>query len=82
MLVLSVGREDAGRVIEPRKKVIVEMADSVSLLGKATSSRTIWEGLDDISGVVGTGHVSKVYIGIVRDPSGSLTEGQSINRQA
>lgn len=34
MKVLSVGREDAGRVIEPRKRLLVEMADSVRLQGR------------------------------------------------
>lgn len=34
MKVLSVGREDAGRVIEPRKKSLVEMADGVRPNGR------------------------------------------------
>ena len=59
MKALSVGREDAGRGIEPRKRVLDEMADSVSLYGKATSSRTLWEGLDDISGVEEQGMYQK-----------------------
>jgi hypothetical protein len=41
------------------KSQIVEMADSVRLLWKATSSRTLWEGLDDISGVVEQGMYQK-----------------------
>jgi hypothetical protein len=51
MKVLSVGREDVGRAIEPRKRSLDEMVDGVRLYRKATLSRTLWEGLDDISGV-------------------------------
>ncbi len=62
MKILSVGREDAGRVIEPRKKSLVEMADGVRLFRKAISSRTLWGGLDDISGVEEQGMYQKFIL--------------------
>jgi hypothetical protein len=65
MKILSVDREDVGRVIEPRKRTLDGMVDGVRLLRKTILFRTLWEGLDNILGVVGTGHASKVYIGII-----------------
>ena len=59
MKALSVGREDAGRVIEPRKRSLVEMADSVRPQGKQYHLERLRVGLDDISGVPEQGMYQK-----------------------
>ena len=46
-------------MIEPRKQEQVEMTDGVRLVRKITSSRTLWEVIDDIFGVEEQGMYQK-----------------------